>query len=131
MAKTAKKQAKKAAKRAVKKAAKQSKEQLVIAVLSRARELLSKGWTRKVAARDAANVAVYAASFTACKFCAYGAIKRSVLDLTGAENFETEDAVITALGFEVCDGLFHFNDGAKSKKAVLGLFGSAIQRLEA
>jgi uncharacterized membrane protein len=125
--------AKKAIKKAAKKAAKQTQKQLVMAVLERAKELLSKpkAWTKGVAARNKEGVAVSSVGKAACQFCAYGAITRSVFDLTGEVNSDSEDIARYALGFDVWDDLFEFNDKAKTKKVVLGLFGTAIQRLEA
>lgn len=127
-----KKQAKKAARKA-KKAAKQSKEQLVIAVLSRARELIAKGWTRGNAAKDEHGEAVAPLSEQACTFCAYGAITRSTYDLIGKDSDDAEEEILVTLGFKprMWDDLFTFNDKAKSKKPILTLFDKAIAKLEA
>jgi hypothetical protein len=131
MAKLAKRATKKAAKKVAKKAAKQSQKQLTISILERAKELLSKGWTKKTAAKNADNKAVPATAPTAFKFCAFGAIQRSVFDLTGEVNADKEYVILAELGYEDWDELFKFNDGAKTKKSVLSLFSTAIAKLEA
>jgi hypothetical protein len=126
MAKPAKKAARKA-----KKAAKQSKEQLVIAVLSRARELIAKrgGWITEIGAADKQGQEVPFDGKEACRFCATGALDRAAFDLIG--EWTNLDPHINALGFKSAGALENWNDEQTSKKAVLELFGSAIARLEA
>jgi hypothetical protein len=118
----------KQAKKQTKKAAKQSKAQLVIAVLSRARELLSKGWATEWFAYDLDGKEVGIIDGSACTFCATGAIYRSMHDLTGST--EPADMIFEALDMDSSD-LEQFNDNSKTKKPVLKLFSTAIARLEA
>jgi hypothetical protein len=131
MAKTqAKKVAKKAA-RKTKKEAKQSKEQLTIAILVRARELLSKrgGWGKDLGAADKEGNEVATSDKTACKFCATGALDRAIYDLTG-EIWAPVKPYAELLGFVGCGALENWNDERTSKRPVLALFSSAIARLE-
>lgn len=125
------KKAAKKAKKQAKKAAKQSREQLVIAVLSRARELLSKrgGWITEIGAADKDGQEVPFDGKEACRFCATGALDRAAFDLTG--EWTNLDPHINALGFKSAWALENWNDEQASKKAVLSLFSAAIAKLEA
>jgi hypothetical protein len=51
-------------------------------VLKRARVLLERGWTQEALARDAENIPCPYMYPEAFKFCALGAIRRSVYELT-------------------------------------------------
>jgi hypothetical protein len=124
-----KKQAKKAAK-------KQSKEQLTLAVLSRARQLIAKGWTRGDMATSKDGRHTDPRSNTACRFCAMGAVVRASADLTG-DNLDdayinkTTKGALDQLRELVGPSVGKFNDEQTSKRPVLAAFDQAIAKLEA
>jgi hypothetical protein len=119
--------AKKATKKATKKAAKkQTKTQTTLAVLTRARDLIVKGWTKNHLAANEAGAQVTFNSREACKFCAWGAVLRAEYDLGDIHSEATITLEETA-GREIVN----FNDKKRSSKPVIALFDKAIAKLEA
>lgn len=93
-------------------------------VLTKARNLLKKGWTKGVFARNKYGHEVSINSRSACKFCAQGAVAK----VTTHEH--NHSSYILARNFlnKFTDGmLMSFNDNS-NKERVLELFDKAITK---
>ena len=82
-------------------------------ILARAADIIEDyGWTRGAFARDTDGVSVSETSPDACRFCAFGAIRRATFDvLDGSDNQEAERAA-NALNETICADfdIAHWND---------------------
>lgn len=91
-------------------------------VLTRARKLIEKGWTRKALARNKYRHEVQVDSPSACKFCAIGAVAR----VTGFDAEAYRPALYALSSVINFSGLATFND-THTKQAVLDLYSKAIE----
>jgi hypothetical protein len=108
-----------------------TKEYIVLDWLTRARELIAKGWCKGVAARNARGKPIELIHSSATKFCAMGALYR----VTGfdpkegsVENNECWVLAISSLGYKHTSQLTTFNDASPSRVRVLAMFDRAIKK---
>lgn len=97
-------------------------------VLDRALELIRKGWTKRVLARDARGRDVDIDSSDAKAFCALGAIERAEFELKAPKRVRGDAlrCVRTALGSASSRlDVMAFNDRSPNKKRVVALFEKA------
>jgi hypothetical protein len=104
----------------------------IIDTLKRARELLTKGWTKRVSARDDNRTPVSCLSEQACSWCALGAVEKSAKSaaLGECDHFEQFDETINALSTTLNGSVIAFNDAQDRVEPVLELFDKTIARLE-
>ena len=97
-------------------------------VLVRTRGLIERGWTQGTFARDAKEVDVDPTHFSACKWCAVGAVWK-VVGFNARETYIDTCAILDEI--TEFNTVSEFNDHADTTQAdMLAVFDEAIARCE-
>jgi hypothetical protein len=112
------------------------KQPKIADVLTEAKRLITKGWTRDIYAADAEGDPIPWDDPKACHFCASGAVYRAIRNLTGKTMTAFADNKVLAL-LEEHPVVAHydadiawFNDKQTNKVPVLQVFDDVIKKLQ-
>ena len=91
-------------------------------VLVKARSLIEKGWTQKALARDAHGEKVHPKDPNACEWCATGALRAVLVNISDYSDLLTSQAP---------SDIILFNDNTNTtKEDILAVFDKAIERCD-
>lgn len=103
-------------------------------LLTYARALIEKGWTKGASARNAARASVSEYSAAACAFCTIGALRRAYLDCHAfaGELYAATDALTDQLparrrGLGRATILQYNDNRQRTKEEILALFDAALK----